>query len=623
LDLDFTDMDLGEMELDLSGLDFSSLDLSSMELDLSGLDLSGMELDLSGLDLSGMELDLSGLDLSGIDLSGINLEDIDWEGILMDSVSIALPEEDMSEMMEELVYELMEGYWSENVIDQYQMESLEESLEAVLRAYLDTDEAKGLLTVFYQETGMGEITTEDMISILMGNKSISDFTDDEEVANSFTELSGDLMIGFYAYFEENALKKDENGESVSFTDYLTGETAAGILENFAATVSGEFQLEIDASSLEEALTAAVEEQIVSVLEEQIAAVMEQYMASMMNTLQDAITAAIEEQMTSIMAQVSAAIEAQMTEIMEEAMDQIAEQITAAIEEQMTEIMEQMADSIEEQITAAMSDVMDQIADSIEDAMSDMMEEMTESLEEMFTIDADTLSEVFEFNLDSESLAEIMASLSSSGAATYSSNLESFGYIDFANPSEIDIYPTDFKNKEKVIDILDDYNQRMEDEGKSEQVITYTDTVGLLMSSVTTIIDVISYVLIAFVSVSLIVSSIMIGIITYISVLERTREIGILRAIGASKNNISQIFNAETLIVGFCAGAIGIGISYALLVTINYLIHRLAETEDVSAVLMPRYAVILVILSMVLTLIGGLIPSASAAKKDPVTALRTE
>lgn len=256
-------------------------------------------------------------------------------------------------------------------------------------------------------------------------------------------------------------------------------------------------------------------------------------------------------------------------------------------------------------------------------MEDMMKEMEESMEEMFQIDEEALAEVFEFNLDSEGLAEIMSSLTSSGSTTYSSNLESFGYIDFGNPSEIDIYPSDFKNKEKVINILDDYNQRMEDEGKSEQVITYTDTVGLLMSSVTTIIDVISYVLIAFVSVSLIVSSIMIGIITYISVLERTREIGILRAIGASKNNISQIFNAETLIVGFCAGAIGIGISYALLVPINYLIHRFAETTDVSAVLMPRYAVILVILSMVLTLIGGLIPSTSAAKKDPVTALRTE
>ncbi|MCD7737956.1 MAG: ATP-binding cassette domain-containing protein [Lachnospiraceae bacterium] len=619
LDLDFSDMDLGEMELDLSGLDFSGLDFSGMELDLSGLDLSGLELDLSGLDLSGLATDFGSLDLSGIDLSGIDLEGIDLEGILMDSISISLPEEDLSGMMDALAYELIDGYWSENVVEIYQKESLEESLEAVLSDYLNTDEAKASLAEFYLETGMGEMTTEDMISILMGNKSISDFTQSEEVADRFTELSVELMSGFYTYFSSNALIAG----SESFTEYLTGDKAAGILEAFTANMSDEFQLEVDSVTLEEALTTAVEDQIVSVLEDQLAQVMEQYMTSMMNTLQGAITAAIEEQMTSIMAQVSQAIEAQMASIMEEAMAQISEQITAAIEEQMTEIMEQMADSIEEQITDAMSDVMEQMADSIEAAMEDMMKEMEESMEEMFQIDEEALAEVFEFNLDSEGLAEIMSSLTSSGSTTYSSNLESFGYIDFGNPSEIDIYPSDFKNKEKVINILDDYNQRMEDEGKSEQVITYTDTVGLLMSSVTTIIDVISYVLIAFVSVSLIVSSIMIGIITYISVLERTREIGILRAIGASKNNISQIFNAETLIVGFCAGAIGIGISYALLVPINYLIHRFAETTDVSAVLMPRYAVILVILSMVLTLIGGLIPSTSAAKKDPVTALRTE
>ncbi|MCD7807304.1 MAG: ATP-binding cassette domain-containing protein [Lachnospiraceae bacterium] len=619
IELDFSDLDLGDMELDLSGIDLSGLDLSGMEFDLSGLDLSGLEIDLSGLDLSALEMDLGSLDFSGIDLSGINLEDINWEEILMDSLEITLPEEELNELMEALVYELMEEYWIENVVDGYQRESLEESLEAVLSDYLNTDEAKARLAEFYTSTGIDEITTEDMISILMGNKSISDFTDDEAVVNSFTQLSEDLMIGFYTYFSSNALKED----SESFTAYLTGEKAAEILEEFTTTMSQEFQLELDVSALEEALTEAVEEQILSVLEEQLAAVMEQYMASMMTTLQDAIAAAIEEQMNSIMAQISAAIEEQMASLMEDMMEQLSEQITAAIEEQMTTIMEQMAASIEEQITAAMSDVMDQIADSIETAMTEMMEEMTASLEEMFTIDEDALSEVFEFNLDSDSLTEILSSLSSSGSTTYDNNLQTFGYLDFDNPSEIDIYPTDFKSKESVITILDSYNQKMEDEGKSEQVITYTDTVGMLMSSVTTIIDVISYVLIAFVSVSLIVSSIMIGIITYISVLERTREIGILRAIGASKNNISQIFNAETLIVGFCAGAIGIGISYALLVPINYLIHRFAQTNDVSAVLMPRYAGILVILSMVLTLIGGLIPSASAAKKDPVTALRTD
>ena len=181
----------------------------------------------------------------------------------------------------------------------------------------------------------------------------------------------------------------------------------------------------------------------------------------------------------------------------------------------------------------------------------------------------------------------------------------------------------FLSKEQVVRILDDYNQKMEEEGKEEQVITYTDVVGTLMSSVTDIIDVISYVLIAFVAISLIVSSIMIGVITYISVLERKKEIGILRAIGASKGNISQVFNAETFIIGFCAGILGIGITLLLLIPGNALIHFLAGTDSVNAVLPVGAAVVLVLISVILTLLGGIIPSRKAAKSDPVAALRSE
>ena len=164
---------------------------------------------------------------------------------------------------------------------------------------------------------------------------------------------------------------------------------------------------------------------------------------------------------------------------------------------------------------------------------------------------------------------------------------------------------------------------MEAEGKDEQVITYTDVVGTLMSSVTTIVDTISYVLIAFVAISLVVSSIMIGVITYISVLERKKEIGILRAIGASKRNVSQVFNAETFIIGLCAGLIGIGLTLLLLIPGNVIIHSVADNAKVNAVLPIVPAIILILLSVVLTLLGGLIPSKKAAKSDPVTALRTE
>ena len=175
----------------------------------------------------------------------------------------------------------------------------------------------------------------------------------------------------------------------------------------------------------------------------------------------------------------------------------------------------------------------------------------------------------------------------------------------------------------MVEVLDHYNQKMEDEGKEEQVISYTDIVGTMMSSVTTIINTISYVLIAFVAISLIVSSIMIGVITYISVLERKKEIGILRAIGASKGNISQVFNAETFIIGLCAGLIGIGLTLLILIPGNMLIHALADNNRVSAILPAVPAIVLILLSIVLTLLGGLIPSRKAAKSDPVTALRTE
>ena len=214
-------------------------------------------------------------------------------------------------------------------------------------------------------------------------------------------------------------------------------------------------------------------------------------------------------------------------------------------------------------------------------------------------------------------------MNSAQGATRENNLASLGYVDFDNPSEISIYPVDFDSKEHVAEILSAYNSRMEAEGMDDQVITYTDMVGTLMSSVTDIIDIISYVLIAFVAISLVVSSIMIGVITYISVLERKKEIGILRAIGASKGNISQVFNAETFIIGLCAGLIGIGLTLLLLIPGNALIHHLASTDNINAFLPAGYAVILIALSVFLTLLGGLIPSRKAAKSDPVTALRTE
>ena len=208
-------------------------------------------------------------------------------------------------------------------------------------------------------------------------------------------------------------------------------------------------------------------------------------------------------------------------------------------------------------------------------------------------------------------------------STKEENLKALGYNDRSQPSLISIYAPTFEDKDAVVDLINAYNRRMEDEGHEEKVIRYTDYVGLLMSSITTIINAISYVLVAFVSISLVVSSIMIGIITYISVLERIREIGILRAIGASKRDIARVFNAETVIVGFCAGAIGIIVTVLLNIPISLIVQKLTDIPYLRSALPPVAGVILVAISVILTLIAGLIPSGVAAKKDPVEALRTE
>ena len=232
------------------------------------------------------------------------------------------------------------------------------------------------------------------------------------------------------------------------------------------------------------------------------------------------------------------------------------------------------------------------------------------------------AEAISIDLDAAELSEIMAAAMRSGSS-YEGNLRKLNYADEENPSSILIYPKDFDSKAEITSMLDSYNEAAKEAGDEDRVITYTDYVATLMSSVTTIVNTISYVLVAFVAISLVVSSIMIGIITYISVLERTKEIGILRAIGASKRNVAQVFNAETFIVGLLAGLLGVAIAGLILIPGNILIHNLTDNPNVSAVLPPAAAAALVVISVFLTLIGGIIPSSKDEQTDHVTALRTE
>jgi len=269
-------------------------------------------------------------------------------------------------------------------------------------------------------------------------------------------------------------------------------------------------------------------------------------------------------------------------------------------------------------------MMPEIRSMLNQKLRDFGRQLSRYVSRSFYVDGDKIANAFQFNMTQEELQRLMMATSGQNREkNAASNLKALGYADLGEPVSMSIYLRDFETKEEFKAFLDGYNDRMREQEKEEQVIRYADVTGIMMSSVRTIIDSVSYALIAFVAVSLVVSSIMIGIITYISVMERTKEIGVLRAIGASKRNISQVFNAETFIIGFCSGLIGIGVTLLLLIPGNALIQHLTENPDIVAQLPAANAVVLIILSMILTLIGGFIPAKKAAKKDPVIALRSE
>ena len=287
--------------------------------------------------------------------------------------------------------------------------------------------------------------------------------------------------------------------------------------------------------------------------------------------------------------------------------ELAQKIQAYLQATMSSYMNQVVSAMQTQMQAAMTQVMGQLSANMATAMH---------------VDESAFADAFQMNMDEKELTELMMSLMSSETTSFDGNLNKLGYADYAKPASIDIYPKDFESKQSVIDILDGYNDEMKAEGEDDKAVSYTDIVGALMSSVTTIVNMISYVLVAFVAISLVVSSIMIGVITYISVLERKKEIGILRSIGASKGDIGRVFNAETVIVGLVAGLIGIGVTALGCIPANAIVYALFDVPSV-AILPWQAAVILVAISVFLTFLSGLIPSSAASRKDPVEALRSE
>ena len=287
--------------------------------------------------------------------------------------------------------------------------------------------------------------------------------------------------------------------------------------------------------------------------------------------------------------------------------QLTSALTSYMQQAMQQVLTSMMGSLQTQLSLAMKATMAQMFSQLSTAMA---------------IDPSKLASIFSFNMDSNQLTTMLMSMMSNKQNSMDSNLRQLGYADSATPSSIDIYPKDFTAKQQVLSILDNYNTRMANTNQDDKVITYTDIVGTLMSSVTDIVNKISAVLVAFVSISLVVSSIMIGVITYISVLERRKEIGILRAMGASKGNIANVFNAETLIVGFVAGLMGVLITVGLTLIANPIINHLYSIDRIARLPLTS-ALALIGVSMVLTLVAGLIPSSAASKRDPVEALRSE
>ena len=284
-------------------------------------------------------------------------------------------------------------------------------------------------------------------------------------------------------------------------------------------------------------------------------------------------------------------------------------------------------NLEEQISNIMTKYMQStvstMSKSLEKEMQSSIAKLSKSMSNAFTFDTNTFTKAFKMKMDEQEMSDLFQSLMKKETVSYEGNLKTLNYAKLDEPSGINIYPKDFDGNKEITNIINEYNAKMEENEEDDKVISYTDMVGTLMSSVTTIVDTISYVLIAFVAISLIVSSIMIGVITYISVLERKKEIGILRAIGASKHNVSQVFNAETFIIGALAGLIGVGVTLLLLIPTNKIIYVLSNGANVKASLPFEAGVTLIIISIVLTLVGGIIPSKKAAKEDPVLALRSE
>lgn len=621
VDLSGFNMDLSSLSGLSSGLNVEMPDMPDMSA-LAGninLDESSMP-DLSKLiKLDDLDLDLSHMIDPEEILKNLPADQVPDMSQALKSVKFDFTEEKVTALLKEV----LTGY-QESIKDKPEADM--DKMQAALKQYLTSKEMNERLCKDLQELVKNNVnvdmSSEKLIAVAVG---LMNQYQEYAKANGITQTDVASILAFLSQGEIQQQIKEEaenlvkNSVTVNITtkqirDLLMQDVVAAYPEyarnnslpdpaNLGTYFLEYMQTEDGQNRLMNGLMTLVD---TSEVQTQFSQAMETYMKSMMTSFTDAITKGIESKFTEIMEQV----EKQLTKGIQTAMEQMMGNISSGMQEAMQSVMASVSSSI----TSAMSQAMSGLG-GLGSGMGNM--------EDALSINPEAFAKAIQMNMNEDDLSELMMSLLSSENSSYDGNLKKLGYADLNVPGGINIYPKDFESKSEIVGILDQYNADMEAAGEDEKVITYTDLVGTLMSSVTDIVNIISYVLVAFVAISLVVSSIMIGVITYISVLERKKEIGILRAIGASRHNVSQVFNAETFIIGFCAGAMGIGITLLLLIPANSIIRSLADGVNVKAALPPVAAVVLIGLSVVLTLLGGLIPSRKAAKSDPVTALRTD
>lgn len=565
------------------------VDESMFQVDLSGL--SNLNLDTSAIS-GAFQIDADSLDLTNLldfeDLSELT-EDLqqDLQNLTKD-LDLSMSQEEMQAMTQDLASGFAESLTEE------QLEQMNPA--GSISDYLQTDEAKQLLS-------------ESIRDLILSNMTVS------VPEGKLAEIAGSLVVGYQSYAEANDIQETNVGTILA---YLQSAEVQQTINSQAEQIIGEsVRIDIQPEQLQQvmsALIAGYQNYTAQNSSSDSVSIGQEFLNYLQS--EDGQQRIYENIVTStdimnLADRISGEVQTQGGDLGEK----IQQQISGKIEEAMSQLSQNLE--------TAMQQVAGQIGSSMANAIQQALGQVGSNLENAVSIDEDAFMDAIQVTMDQDELTQLLTSMMSGEDAAYDNNLRMLGYADLDSPSGIAIYPRDFESKEEILAILDDYNARMEAEGQEEKAITYTDMVGTLMSSVTDIIDVISYVLVAFVAISLVVSSIMIGVITYISVLERKKEIGILRAIGASKRNVSQVFNAETFIIGFCAGAMGIGITLLLLIPGNQIIHSIAGRSDINAILPVGYAAVLVALSVLLTLLGGLIPSRKAAKNDPVEALRTE